>query len=100
MATVLTLPHAFIMSIISGAIFVGGFIVMSRNTSSSVKELQVTVNSTNTKLDSVAMTLNSMQIEQKYQAEIGKRELDILSQRLSIVENKIEQKGKNHASIN
>ena len=107
MATILTLPHALILSCISAIFFAGGFVFMSKSTSTSLKELQISVkendtktndklDSTNHKLDSVAFTLNTIQLEQKHQSEISKRDIDSLSYRITALENR----EKNHASIN
>lgn len=87
MATILTLPHALILACISAIFFAGGFVVMGRNTSSSVKELQTTVkendSKTNDKLDKIIFT----QSEQKIQSEISKREIDLLAYRVTALEN-------------
>jgi hypothetical protein len=100
MAAILTLPHALIMAAISAVFFSGGFVFMSRNTSSSVKELQASVKEnnaiTNQKLDSVVLSLHTMQIESNRQSDVSKREIDLLVYRVTALENK----DKNNVSIN
>lgn len=90
MTAILTLPHALILACISGIFFCGGFVFMSRNTSSSVKELQATVKENDTKTNDKLDKIISVQGDQRLQSEITKREVDLLIQRITYIENHLK----------